>query len=196
MKNYQARINKQLKIEKFFKETLWQLLFVTAFICFCGWLFDKWIVAILFYISHTVIRMLFEKQYHCGTTFLCMFTTCTVAFFGIAHCLPLSVSLLSTIPVCWIISWVGYIAQDRIDCKKIIKKLTDKTIWEMDENELAEYCYAKGIRGDMLEFVIMKVIYNMKYEEIGTKLNYSVDTLKDWSPKCKEKLSIKSWKRP
>lgn len=194
MKTLKNQINKQLKVEKFFKEQLWQFLLVLAFVCFCAWIFDKWIIAGMFCIAHLIIRMYFEKQYHCGITFICLFTTFIIAFFGIAYCLPLSISLLSVIPVCFFISWVGYIAQDRIDCHKTIKKLTDKTIWQMTENELADYCYAKGIRGDMLEFVIMVVVYQMKYEEIGAKLGYSVDTLKDWSPKCKKRLEIDSWK--
>ena len=184
----------KLKIEKFFTEILWQILVVFAFIFLCAWIFDKYIEAVLFCISHTVIRMLFDKQYHCGTTAICMVLTLSIAFFGIAHTLPLEISLLSTIPMCFLISWVGYIVQDRMDSYKIIAKLKSKSIWEMDGNELADYCFAKGIRGDMLEFVIMVVIQQMKYEEIGKKLGYSVDTLKDWSPKCKAKLGIKSWK--
>lgn len=194
MKNLRNQIIRRLKFEKFLKEQLWEYLLVLSFVCFCAWLFDKWIIAIMFCISHLIIRMCFEKQYHCGKTYLCLIITLTVAFFGIAYCLPLSVSLLFTIPVCFFISWIGYLAQDRIDCISTIKKLSSKTIWEMNENELAEYCYAKGIRGDMLEFVIMIIIYQMKYEEIGKKLRYSVDTLKDWAPKCKLKLGIKSWK--
>lgn len=186
----------QLKIEKFFVEQLWQLLLVTAFVFGCAWIFNKYAEAIMFCVSHLVIRAIFDKQYHCGTTALCLTLTLTVAFFGIMNTLPTHISLLSAIPICWFISWVGYIAQDRIDCKKIIKKLTDKTIWQMDEKELADYCYAKGIRGDKLEFVIMKVVYGMKYEEIGHELKYSIDTLKDWSPICKKKLGIKSWKQP
>lgn len=194
MKNLRNQIIRRLKFEMFLKEQLWEYLLVLSFVCFCAWLFDKWIIAVMFCISHLIIRMCFEKQYHCGKTYICLITTLIVAFFGIAYCLPLSVSLLFTIPVCFFISWIGYIAQDRIDCISTIKRLSSKTIWEMNENELAEYCYAKGIRGDMLEFVIMVIIYQMKYEEIGKKLRYSVDTLKDWSPKCKEKLNIKSWK--
>lgn len=183
-----------LKIEKFLKEQLWQILLVVGFVSICAWIFNKWIVAILFCISHLTIRPFFEKQYHCGTTALCLILTLTISFFGIAYCMPLSISLLSATPVAYFISWIGYIAQDRLDCYEIIKKLKGKTIWEMDENELADYCYAKGIRGDMLEFVIMVVVYQMKYEEIGNKLGYAVDTLKDWSPKCKRILEITSWK--
>lgn len=196
MKNLRKKISRELAVEQFFKEQLWQLLLVTAFVCLCAWIFDKWIVALLFCVAHTVVRMFFEKQYHCGkTTYMCLTLTCTIAFFGIADCLPLSISLLSCVPVCFFISWVGYIAQDRIDCKAILKKSASKSVWQMTENELVEYCYAKGIRGDMLEFVIMVLIYQMKYEEIGKRLGYAIDTLKDWSPKCKTKLGITSWKQ-
>lgn len=187
-------IKLKLKLEKFFKEELWQLLLVIAFLFLCGWLFDKILVAVMFATSHTVIRPKFEKQYHAKKTYICMFMTLTISFFGIASCLPLNVSLLSCVPVCYFISWVGYIAQDRMDCYKTIKKLQGKTIWQMSENELVDYCYAKGVRGDMLEFVVMILIHQMKYEEIGNKLGYAVPTLKDWSKICKQKLGITSWK--
>lgn len=188
------RVKLQLNIEKFIKEQLWQMLIVFAFVFMCAWLFNKYVESVLFCISHTIIRMCFDKQYHCGTTALCMFTTLSIAFFGIASILPMSVSLLSTIPICYLISWVGYIVQDRIDCLLVIKKLTSKTIWQMSENELVDYCYAKGVRGDMLEFVVMILIHQMKYEEIGNKLGYAVPTLKEWSKVCKKKLGIQSWK--
>ena len=188
------RVKLQLNIEKFIKEQLWQMLIVFAFVFMCAWLFNKYVESVLFCISHTIIRMCFDKQYHCGTTALCMFTTLSIAFFGIASILPMSISLLSTIPICYLISWVGYIVQDRIDCLLVIKKLTSKTIWQMNENELVDYCYAKGVRGDMLEFVVMILIHQMKYEEIGKQLGYAVPTLKEWSKICKKKLGIQSWK--
>ena len=188
------RVKLQLNIEKFLKEQLWQMLIVFAFVFMCAWLFNKYVESVLFCISHTIIRMCFDKQYHCGTTALCMFTTLSVAFFGIASTLPISASLLYTIPVCYFISWIGYVVQDRIDCLLVIKKLTSKTIWQMSENELVDYCYAKGVRGDMLEFVVMILIYHMNYEEIGNKLGYAVPTLKEWSKICKNKLGIQSWK--
>lgn len=187
-------VETQLKIEKFFVEELWQLCLITAFIFICAWVFNKYTEAIMFCVSHTIIRAIFNKQYLCGKTAICLFLTFTIAFFGIMYTLPVEVSLLSAIPICWFISWVGFIAQDRIDCYMLLKELKTKSIWQMDETELANYCYAKGIRGDMLEFVVMVLIDQMKYEEIGNKLGYSVDTLKDWAPKCKKKLGIKSWK--
>ena len=55
-------VDTQLKIERFFTEILWQMLIVFAFIFICAWIFDKYIEAVLFCISHTVIRMIFEKH--------------------------------------------------------------------------------------------------------------------------------------
>ena len=108
------RVKLQLKLEKFFKYELWQHIIVIAFVFLCGWLFDKIIQAVMFSVAHIVIRKYFDKQYHCGTTATCMFTTLSIAFFGIMYTLPLALSLLSTIPICFLICWIGYVVQDRI----------------------------------------------------------------------------------
>lgn len=125
MKNLKLKSKTELllKIEKFFVEQLWQLLLVVAFVFICAWLFDKYAEAVMFCVAHVVIRQHFEKQYHCRTTGLCLITTLTIAFFGIASILPVAISLLSTVPICWFISWVGYLAQDRMDALALNKKL-------------------------------------------------------------------------
>ena len=125
MKNLKLKSKTELllKIEKFFVEQLWQLLLVVAFVFICAWLFDKYAEAVMFCAAHVVIRQHFEKQYHCRTTGLCLITTLTIAFFGIASILPVAISLLSTVPICWFISWVGYLAQDRMDALALNKKL-------------------------------------------------------------------------
>lgn len=73
----------KLRLEKFIKEELWQHIIVVAFVFLFAYIFDKYIEAIIFYISHIVIRLYFDKQYHCGTTALCLFTTLTIIFLGI-----------------------------------------------------------------------------------------------------------------
>ena len=143
----------KLKLEKFFKEQLWQHILVIAFVFVCAFITGKYIEAVLFCIAHTVIRMFFDKQYHAGTTFFCLMITFTVAFFGIAYSLPLSVSLLSTIPMCFFISWIGYICQDRVDqyifCKILQDELDQLTfklqmfkridVYQMSEENLRNY---------------------------------------------------------
>ena len=127
MKNLKLKSKTELllKIEKFFVEQLWQLLLVVAFVFICAWLFDKYAEAVMFCVAHVVIRQHFEKQYHCCTTGLCLITTLTIAFFGIASILPVAISLLSTVPICWFISWVGYLSQDRMDALALNKKLKE-----------------------------------------------------------------------
>lgn len=159
----------KLKIEKFFVEQLWQMLIVFGFIFICAWLFDKYIEAILFCVSHTVIRMLFDKQYHCGTTALCMFTTFSVAFFGIMYTLPMTVSLLSTIPICWCISWVGYIAQDRLD----LKKHKELTLFELPKDKLLEYMENSLLSPEEKDAIQYYVIDKMKGERFYNAMGYS-----------------------
>lgn len=88
----------------------------------------------MFCLAHIIIRRNFDKQYHCETTALCLITTLTIAFFGIASILPVTISILSTIPICFFISWLGFIAQDRLDLIFINNKLKQKP--ELNEKEI------------------------------------------------------------
>lgn len=113
----------KLKLEQFFTEQLWQHLIVFSFLFASAWIFTKYAEAAMFYIAHYFVRKNFDKQYHCGTTATCLVTTSAVLFLGVSTVLPVSISLLSTVPVCWAVSWVGFIVQDRLDLIEINKKL-------------------------------------------------------------------------
>ena len=194
----------KLKIEKFFVEQLWQILIVFAFIFICAWLFDKYIEAILFCISHLVIRAIFEKQYHCSTTALCMMLTLTIAFFGIMYTFPLALSLLSTIPMCWFISLVGYMAQDRIDFKalsadleqqldsalKKIEEFSNIDIYKMTEDELRQFGASKGLSEVQIDVLTMRVIEHLKISEICKYKHYGRTTIKYHIAEIKKKLRL------
>lgn len=162
-------IETQLKIERFFTEILWQMLIVFAFIFICAWIFDKYIEAVLFCISHTVIRMIFEKQYHCGKTYLCLFLTLTIAFFGIMYTFPLALSLLSAIPICWFISWIGYVAQDRLDLK--VKK--ERTLFQLPKDELLSLMNNSTLSLEEKDAIQYKVIDKLKGEYFYHAMGYS-----------------------
>ena len=197
-------IETKLKIEKFFVEQLWQILIVFAFIFSCAWLFDKYIEAILFCVSHLVIRAIFEKQYHCGTTALCMMLSLTIAFFGIMYTFPLELSLLSAVPMCWFISWVGYMAQDRIDFKaistaleqqldnalKTIEKLSNINIYQMTEDDLRQFGASKGLSEIQIDVLTMRVIEHLKISEICKYKHYGRTTIKYHIAEIKKKLGL------
>lgn len=162
-----------LKIQKFLFEQLWQYTIVVAFVVFMAWLLDKPTEAILFIISHIIIRARFDKQYHCGKTAICIVTTLTIACFGILSALPLSLSLLSTVPICFFVSWVGYIAQDRLDLMTYRKLFTKK-------EELIEKC--------------SKLNYNPLKTEIAIKFFINKEKPKDvWLWLCETQENPMEW---
>ena len=194
----------KLKIEKFFKEQLWQFTLVIAFVFICAFIFNKFIEAIMFCVAHIVIRKYFDKQYHCGTTATCMFTTLSIAFFGIMYTFPLALSLLSTIPMCFFISWVGYVVQDRIDQiaeKKYlqievdsliakIKEYENIDLYKMTETELRQYGASKMLSEVQQDILVMRVIEHLKISEICKYRNYGRTTIKYHIAEIKRKLNI------
>ena len=198
------RVKLQLKLEKFFKYELWQHIIVIAFVFLCGWLFDKIIQAVMFSVAHIVIRTYFDKQYHCGTTATCMFTTLSIAFFGIMYTCPLGLSLLSTIPICFVICWVGYVVQDRIDQiaenKALqneidnlvgkIKEYENINLYKMTETELRQYGASKLLSEIQQDILVMRVIEHLKISEICKYRNYGRTTIKYHIAEIKKKLNI------
>lgn len=204
LKMPEISLETRLKIEQFFIEELWQLLLVVAFIFGCAWLFDKYVEAVMFAISHIIIRQNFNKQYHCGTTALCLITTLTIAFFGILTTLPISISILSTIPICFLISWVGYVAQDRVDCRILnvklqgeldsalsrIKELECIDLYKMSETELRQYGACLGLSDIQQDILVHRVIDNLKISEICELRCYGRTTIKYHIKEIKQKLNI------
>ena len=159
----------KLRIEKFFVYELWQHIIVISFISIFAWILNKPIEAVMFCITHLIIRPQFEKQYHCGTTALCLFTTLTIAMLGIYTTIPLSISLLSAIPVAIGVCWIGYIVQDRVDLKFKLKP----NLKMISENEFISYCKLKGL--DNYEIRIAKLIIrdDLKGEGLYNTIGYS-----------------------
>lgn len=186
MKNKTERI---LALQKFFTEQLWQHLLVVAFVSFCAWLFDKPFEAVMFCVAHYFIRKTFEKQYHCGTTAICLTMTLTIAFFGIASILPVAISLLSTIPMCWFISWIGYIAQDRID---LLKQRKHEEIFMMTEEQLRELGRKNELSDIQQDILVHRLIDRWKISQICEYRKYGRSTIKYHIGEIKRKLNIKS----
>lgn len=200
MKNFETK----LKIEKFFKEQLWQFTLVIAFVFLLAWILNKYAEAVMFCVAHIVIRKYFDKQYHCGKTATCMFTTLSIAFFGIQYTLPIALSLLSTIPMCCFISWVGYVVQDRIDQiaeRKYlqievdnliaeIKEYENIDLYKMTETELRQYGASKMLSEVQQDILVMRVLEHLKISEICKYHNYGRTTIKYHIAEIKRKLNI------
>lgn len=158
----------KLRIEKFFKDELWQHLIVVAFIFTFSWILNKPYESIMFCIAHLILRPIFEKQYHCGTTYLCLFTTLTIATIGIYNALPISISLLSSLPVASFICWFGYIMQDRID----LKHKLSPNLKSMPLDEFVSFCKLKNLTIDEIEIAKKIIRDELKGENLYNSINY------------------------
>lgn len=153
-----TRLNKVtvlLRVEKFFKEDLWIHLLVLTFMTGCAWLFDKPWEAVMFFVSHTVIRQYFDKQYHCRTLALCLILTLSVMFFGIVVTLPVEIGLLSAIPVGCFISWIGYLVQSRIDLLNYRRKREAFNLETCTEEEIVEKCKLLHYNANKIKVAVM-----------------------------------------
>lgn len=178
-----------------FLKTLPYHLIVMGSVLIVSIIFNKYVEALCFLTAFFSLRYKFDTTYHAKSIFICIPLTILIFTFSITICPPVCSYLLMSILFAYIDCLLLWLIQSRLDGLEVIKMYSHKTIWEMNEQELSEYLWAKNIRGDRLEFVVMVIIYNMKFEDIALKLKYSVETLKDWSSICKKKLGIKSWKQ-
>lgn len=72
-------------------------------------IFGKWLEAIIFQLCHWFIREQYPYQYHHIVPAICRIITGSVMFFGVSFVLPIELSLISAIPICYFVSWVGFI---------------------------------------------------------------------------------------
>ena len=144
----------------------------------------------MFCASHIVIRQHFDKQYHCGTTALCIMTTLSVAFFGIMTTMAVAVSLLSTIPICFGISWVGFIAQDRLDLLIVNQKLRENTKLSPTE-ELIARCKAHNYNDLKTQMAIKFFINKETPKDVWLWLCETQDFPMEWDSVKKTKYRMK-----
>lgn len=174
----------KIRLKDFLRDQLWIYLIVIASIALCSWIFDRWIEGAMFCIAHIVIRNAFDKQFHFNTIAYCLSLTLALIWFAIPITLSVSVSLLSSIPIAFLICFVGYLAQDRIDLQKDVKRLDNhvrelldkimhKDIFAMNEDELYEHCRNRGLSEEDCKIAYFIIIERLKGKELYAAINYS-----------------------
>ena len=174
----------KLAVKDFIIDSLWEYLLVFASIALCAWIFDKWIEAIMFCVAHTCIRRVFDKQFHFNSTAYCLSLTLAIIWFAIPITLPLATSLLSSIPISFLICFFGYLAQDRVDLllqvkklnkdiERLIEKISHKDIYAMNETELYNHCRNCGLDDVECKIAYYVVIERLKGKELYEAIGYS-----------------------
>lgn len=116
-------------------------------------IFGKWLEAIIFNICHATIRPQFKMQYHHVIPALCRELTAIIFFFGICFTLPLEISLLSAIPINYIIGWIGHLkaSSDYYELKCI--RLKEK--FYLEKRNMLEECRQAKLNERDTELAIM-----------------------------------------
>lgn len=190
-KQSRKKILLKIKIRNFIKKQLWVYLLVISSIMLCAWLFNKWIEGIMFCIAHICIRNTFDKQFHFNKLAYCITLTMAIVWFAIPITLPLSLSLLSSIPIAFLVCFFGFLAQDRLDLYKrnkalkeqidkvnnqineLLAKIRHKDIYSMNEQELYEHCRNCGLDDVECKIAYYVVIERLKGKELYEAIDYS-----------------------
>lgn len=180
----------KLKIEKFVKEQLWQIVFIIAVIASFAFFFGKEIEAFCFCVAHFTIRPKFDKQYHKPTTYGCLFLTSGILFISIMVAMPLTTSLLSTIPLAFFVAWVGYVVQDRLDLKELLlpKPFNVNTC---TKSELIKRCEDLKFSQTNTELAVEFFIDKTPQKVIADRLSIDEKSVTTRKKRMKEKLNNK-----
>lgn len=144
-------------------------------------------------IAHTCVRSAFDKQFHFRkipyATAYCLSLTLAIIWFAIPTTLPLAISLLSSIPIAFVICFIGFVVQDRLDLKvevkrldtyatELVRTLTHKDIYTMNEDELYEHCRNCGLDEEDCKIAYFVVIERLQGRELYDALPYGEATIK------------------
>lgn len=174
----------KIRLKDFIKQQLWVYLIVFASIALCSWIFNRWIEGGMFCVAHTTIRNAFDKQFHFNTTAYCLSLTLAIIWFAIPLTLPLTLSLLSSIPIAFLICFVGYLAQDRVDkarnikalerhVRELLDKIMHKNIFAMSEEELYAHCRSRGLDDADCKIAYFIIIERLRGKELYEAIGYS-----------------------
>lgn len=182
------------------------LIYIIIFssIALCSFIFNRWIEGIAFCISHFCIRKEFDRQFHFNKMAYCFILTEIIIWFSIPITLPLSLSLLSGIPIAFAICLLGYYAADRlkeIDYNDRLNKQVDELlvkidmlenvkIFSMSEDELRAFAKSKGLSETICDTLVLKVIHNYRWVDIQKALNFSKDGIRYHKEQIVKKLNI------
>lgn len=188
-RNSKKKIILNAKFKQFIKHQLWVYIIVFTSIGLCAWISNRWIEGLMFCVAHTAIRNAFDKQFHFNKTAYCLILTLTIVWFAIPITLPVSASLLSSIPVAFIICLIGFIAQDRVDLQKqiksldeytteLVKSISHKDVYAMNEEELYQHCRNCGLDEEECKLAYFFIIERLHGKELYKALPYSEATIK------------------
>lgn len=194
----------KINLRNFIKYQLLTYVVILSSIALCAWLFNRWVEAFMFVVAHICIRNSFDKQFHFNKTAYCLSLTLAIIWFAIPVTLPITASLLSSIPIAYLICFFGFLAQDRLDVilknNDLDKEISDllfqlrnyknTDIYNMTEEELRQYGAKNQLSEVQIDILCCRIFQHLKISEICKYYNYGRTTIKYHLGQIKHKLGI------
>lgn len=174
---------------------LWtfKIAFYLAFLGIVGfysWLINKVLQATILLVGYTLFRWCYPTTWHAKTTQQCFAYSVLIFCFCTTLCLPIGVSIVSSVFVAMGLTYVLYKVQTLID-NAIERVDTKEYLYSLTEDELRNYAKSKGISEQIVDTIVLKVIYNYKWVEIEKERNYSKTGLDYHKEVIFKKLNVK-----
>ena len=181
-----------------FKNTVLAVIVSVTAISIPSLILGKWLEGFVFFLCHWLIREQFPKQYHHIMHSLCRLITSLIFFFGVVFIFPTQFSMLSAIPICYLISWVGFTKKQADDFEVKYLRLKAK----LDENkefntdtctlkQLLARCEELNFNEDNINLCVEFFIKRTKQSEIADKLCIEEKSVQQHKRRLKKKLNKK-----
>ena len=174
----------KLKTKYYFSAAI-EIAILLSVLSVLSWVFGRIVEAIFFVCAYTILWYCFKKHIHFSGKFgfwlnidwSCLFMSCVVAIIGGLICtLPLSYSIISSVPTTITMLWIGYGLAER--------KATRFNLNTCTEQELRHRCQEKGFSGDKTDRAVDLFIHRMTHRKFAKKYIMEEDS----STMCKWRL--------
>lgn len=167
-------------------------------ICLPAWILNKWAEALFFFMCHWFVREQFPKQYHHIVPAMCRLITGCVFFFGVCFVLPRDISLISAIPINYLIAWVGFTKKQadtyEVKYNRLKEQLEKDSEFNVDtctEKQLFDRCREIGLSQENTELAFEFFIAKTKQSVIADQLCINEKSVQTRKQRLKEKLNKK-----
>ena len=174
---------------------LWtcRIAFYLAFLGIVGfysWLINKVLQATILLVGYTLFRWCYPTTWHAKTTQQCFAYSVLIFCFCTTLCLPIGVSIVSSVFVAVGLTYVLYKVQWLID--KALHRIDIKEyLYSLTEDELRNYAKSKDISEMIVDTIVLRVIHNYRWVDIRKERNYSKTGLDYHKEVIFKKLNVK-----
>lgn len=185
----------KIKIKMFALNIVFEVI-VNSIVLFVGFLADKLLLTLLFYLPFHLLRYAVPKVYHARKSkpwvnlVKCVFQSSLCYLIAIKLMLPLCVSIFSSVVAGIGINLILYAIQNYADLKtKQSKQALD--IFSMPEPELRNYAKSRGLSETIIDTLVLRVVHNFRWVDIQYKQNYSREGIKYHKQRICKALNVK-----